>query len=392
MKVKLVLWKHNVLKDGTHPIKLKVTTTSEGKTLEKYHPTGCYSKESQWNEDDRRVNAKHPNMQAVNIKLSTLLLDIQNQAIKDDDVNMYKVGGGNIVNYWEKILKEIKVKHSALYYNSMHSVKEKFKAFNENLTFQKLKNSDIRDFETYLINLGNGKNTIHHNLKRLKFITSLAVKDGILEYHKNPFIHIKLESANTKKTRLPYNKIIEINNLDLPEQTPIWHTRNYWLFSFYCAGIRFGDFCRLKKTNIKKVGKDYRLFYTMNKTTKNRNILLIDEAVDILNLYKDNPTEYLFGIIPKISEDKFKQQAQISRENASANKYLKKLEKMVVSDIKLSFHSSRHSFADYAKKNGLDIHTIKELLGHDKITTTEIYLNSFFEEETDSAMRKMFKK
>lgn len=391
MKVKLILWKHNTLKDGTHPIKLKVTTTNEGKTIEKYHLTGCYSKPDHWDEKNRLANSKHPNMQSVNFKLSTLILDTQNQAIKDDDVNIFKVGGGNIVTYWEKILKEIKVKHSALYYNGMHSVKEKFKAFGENLTFQRLKSSDIRDFETYLINLGNGKNTIHHNLKRLKFITGLAVKDGIMEYHKNPFLHIKLESATTKKSRLPYEKIVAIKNLELTEGSQIWHIRNYWLFSFYCAGIRFGDLCRLKKTNIKKVGKQSRLIYTMNKTTKNRNIFLIPEAVEILNLYKDNKSEYLFGIIPKISEDKFKAQTQISRENASANKYLKKLDSLIISDIKLTFHSSRHSFADYAKKSGIDIHKIKELLGHDKVSTTEIYMQSFYQEETDEALKTMFK-
>lgn len=390
MKVKLILWKHNVLKDGTHPIKLRITTTDNGKTIEKYKLTGCYAEPDQWNETDRLVNSKHPNMMAVNIKLSTLILDVQNQAIKDDEVNIYKIGGGNIIDYWEKILKEIKVKHSAHYYRGMNAVKNKLKEFNPNLTFARLKSSDIRDFETSLIKIGNNKNTIHNTLKRFKFITNLAVKDGILEYHKNPFIHIRLETGTTKKARLSYEKILEIEILEIKENTQLWHLRNYWLFSFYCAGIRFGDFCRLQKSNVKIIGKDHRLVYTMNKTNKHRNILLIKKAVDILNIYKDNKTPYLFGIIPKIPQDKFKEFEVISRSNASANKYLKQLEKLIVSDIKLTFHSSRHSFADYAMKSGLDMYTIKELLGHDKITTTEIYLGSLRSEETDHAIKKMF--
>lgn len=330
-------------------------------------------------------------MVAVNIKLTSLLLDFQNQAIKNDEVSIYKVGGGSVLKYWEKILQEIKIKHSALYYKGVNSAYNKLKSFSPHLTFDKLKLSDIRAFETHLIGIGNNRTTIHHNLKRFKYICSLAVKEGLMEYHKNPFLNFKLETSETKKPRLSYKQILEIEKLDLETDSQIWHIRNYWLFSFYCAGIRFGDLCRLQRSNIRKVGKQLRLIYTMNKTTKNRNILLTSKAVEILGLYSKPEGKYLFPIVKKLPEDKFKELAIISNENAKANKQLKNLEKKIISDIKISFHSSRHSFADYAKQQGLDLHTIKELLGHDKISTTETYMKSFYQEETDQAITKLFK-
>ncbi len=391
MKAKVLLWTHTKLKDGTHPIKIKITQTINGVTKERYKPIGAHALLSQWDGLSRRVKPNHPNNQAINLKIASMMLDIQNQMIQDEDVNFSKIGGGNIVEYFEKTLEEIKVKHSALYYLGMNAVKNKLKAFNPDLTFAKFKLSDIRAFEHYLIGLGNGKTTIHHNIKRLKYICSLAVKDGIMEYAKNPFLSYTLEGYKTKKTRLSYEKILDIEKLDLKENTPIWHVRNYWLFSFYCAGIRFGDMSRLVKSNVVKSGKETRLVYTMNKTTKHRRIFLTEKAIEILKLYASHPGPMLFPILKTIPADKFKQQATISRANASVNKYLKTLEKMVISDIKLSFHSSRHSLADYAKKMGLDMHTIKELLGHDKITTTEIYMSAFYEEETDAAMKKLFK-
>lgn len=391
MKAKVVLWKHTTLKDGTHPIKIKITQTINGVTKERYTPIGAHALPVQWDEVNRRAKPNHPNSQAINIKIASMMLDIQNQMIRDEDVNFAKVGGGNVVEYFEDILKEIKAKHSALYYLGMNAVKNKLRDFNPDLTFSKLKLSDIRAFEHHLIGLGNGKTTIHHNLKRLKYICSLAVKDGIMEYTKNPFLNYTLEGYKTKKNRMPYEKIQEIEKLHLIENTPIWHVRNYWLFSFYCAGIRFGDMSRLLKSNVVKSGREYRLVYTMNKTTKHRRIFMTEKAVEIYKLYEKHPGPLLFPILKTIHVDKFKQQEAISRANASANKYLKTLEKMVISDIKLSFHSSRHSFADYAKKSGLDTHTIKDLLGHDKITTTEIYMSSFYEEETEAAMKKLFK-
>jgi site-specific recombinase XerD len=60
-------------------------------------------------------------------------------------------------------------------------------------------------------------------------------------------------------------------------------------------------------------------------------------------------------------------------------------------DENISFHVSRHSFAQYAvSEKGLDVYELMQTLRHSKIETTQSYLKSLNEELADKAMKKVF--
>ena len=52
-------------------------------------------------------------------------------------------------------------------------------------------------------------------------------------------------------------------------------------------------------------------------------------------------------------------------------------------------HMARHSFATILKRSGVDIALISELMGHSDLTTTQIYLDSFDEEQINTAMQHL---
>jgi site-specific recombinase XerD len=389
MKIKPLLWKYNTLKDGTHPIKIRISDIINGKKSQRYFNLDFYVTPQQWDNKNAMVKYNHPLAAEINIKISTKMRDLQKQYLETDKIDFKKTN--SIISYYENMLPELKIRCSAVFYNKMESILKKLKRFNSNLEFDNFKLTDIRDFEMHLFKIGNSRNTVLDNLHRLKYIINNAVKDGILPYDKNPFLNYKFIWPAHKKERIEYSEIKKIEALNLKVNSSIWHTRNYWLFSFYCAGIRFGDLCRLSQDNIVKIKGLTKLVYTMNKTNKHRNILLTENALNILKLYSENH-DLIFNIITHIPKDKFVELRLIASQNALSNKNLKTIAKLAGISTWLTFHSSRHSFADYAKQNDLDIHTIKELLGHSKVTTTEIYMKSFYQEETDNAMNKLFTK
>ncbi len=58
--------------------------------------------------------------------------------------------------------------------------------------------------------------------------------------------------------------------------------------------------------------------------------------------------------------------------------------------INLSFHVARHSFADFARRQGMDLYSISKALGHANLKVTETYLESFDHETVDKAMDDLF--
>lgn len=392
MKISIALWKHNQLKDGTYPLKIKVFDVIDGKKRERYYPTEIYLKPNQWDATNKTVKS-HPHAVDYNIKIRKALNNLESQKAKEEPINVKKATiGDSFIHYYRNYLETIiKVKHSASHYKKHFSILTKLEAYNPNITFSEINRDFVNKYDVYLIGLKNSPLTRHDNFKRIKFIFDEAVEEKIVSSDDSPFKKFRVIVPKKKKTRLTYKEIIEIENSYFKENSNQWHTKNYWLFSFYCAGIRFGDLCRLKKSNI----VDGYLEYTMNKSKNNpnpqyRRIKLMPQALAIAKIYLNQNNKYLFGIIDHLPKDKFEVLELINKKNSIANNNLRKIAKSIETSVKLSFHTSRNSFADYCRKKKITEKTIQDLLGHEKFATTEEYMKGFDEEETDEAMDKLF--
>jgi integrase len=286
----------------------------------------------------------------------------------------------------------------------------------KDILFSELTPTFLARFEAHLHTLHNARHeeaklhpsTISLTLRIFKTLVNRAVMvEKIIKPEMNPFLGYKYaREKSSPKEKLNGSEIAQIEELELPEGSLIWHCKNFFLFSFYMAGIRAGDLIQLRWINITSDG---RLEYRMGKTKKDRSLRLHTKAMDILQHYyreDSKPTDYIFPLLRNdapyataVTEDQRatltpemirKLTNDVSSKNALINKYLKKIAAHTSITKNISFHISRHSFARIAKEKRVDNNHLKNLLGHSDLKITEAYMGNFDTEETDNVMNSIF--
>lgn len=222
----------------------------------------------------------------------------------------------------------------------------------------------IIDFEQFL---RNGKsinraqplqnNGVMKHLERLKKMSKLAMR---LEWiDKDPFIRFSLKFKKKERT---YLSQMELQIIETTEISKKAHqiTRDIFVFACY-TGLSYIDVKLLSDKNIVRgIDGNYWIFSKREKTGEALKIPLMNKALDILREYKD---QYLKdeGLLPIYSNQKM-------------NQYLKEIAKELKIRKNLSFHVARHTFATTVTlTNGVPIETVSKLLGHTKLSTTQLY-------------------
>jgi integrase/recombinase XerD len=430
-KVKAVLFTGKLYKDGTHPILIRISNNRK----HTYKKTGFSVATENWDTDNRKVYEKRPQ---ITKKQEGYLNKEQLSVLKEKYKNAYVLSNAKHINSVidnliasinalnQKLqvneeslsVKNIKAKlnpnyqstHPSSFFVKGNSIEDKFRRSNsistakrykmvlkklkeyvkgKDLKFEDITVEFLQEYEVFLKSEEYMINTIHNHLKTIKAIYFAALKEGIVSPSQNPFFIFKLKmDTKVKKEKLSVDEIVAIEKLDLEMNSLIWHVRNSFLFSFYCAGIRISDVLQMKWANITKEG---RLDYQMEKTGKQRSIQLAPKAVQIVNAYKhksQKSNQYIFPFLPQ-DTDRQSLFNYISSKTALVNKYLKKI--AILADIEkpLTTHIARHSFSDIARKKKASIYDISKLLGHSSIKVTEIYLASLDLDSQDETLKSI---
>lgn len=251
---------------------------------------------------------------------------------------------------------------------------------------------------------GHAANYVHKQVTTVRALLRRAIREGV------PGASEALEAAELVKVkrekpdraRLPIEEVRAYYAAELSGRAA--DVRDWWCFSFFGGGIRFGDVCRLRWTDVQRApsedGRGAPLSYKMRaqKTGAKTALPLSPEAAAILTRWEartlDVPEErrspFVFGLLDEADEaDPARLRKAIGRKGAIARKYLRQrseAEGWTERYGLIGFHSSRHSLADHMRKSGADIYSVSRVLGHTKISTTEQYLASFDEVTVGKAL------
>ena len=243
---------------------------------------------------------------------------------------------------------------------------DQFFSFLEQKKLENIKKVDYSVVRLYLIELyhhGYSKRTIARHISSLRSFFKYLEKEEIIE--ENPMILIsnpKMDS--TLPSVLNYEEIEDM--IEKPDQSTTLGIRNACIFELlYSTGIRVSELVGLK---IQDVSMENRQIKVLGKGKKERIALFGTPSYQRLKSYflvreellKGRKKDFLFL-------DARGEPLTPHGVRYIMNQYTKGSKK------KVTPHMFRHTFATDMLNEGADLKTVQELLGHENLSTTQIY-------------------
>jgi len=230
----------------------------------------------------------------------------------------------------------------------------------------------IRDWMEGLMDKGNSASTINKKLSALRSFYRFSLKRGLVE--KDP-----AHAVTGPKKSKPLPQFLREGEMDRLLDQFEWNNdfnnvrARTILVLLYEAGLRRSELTGL---NDDDVDFDAGQLKVTGKRNKQRIIPFGRELADALRQYmtlRDSQFDNNNGAVFLDNKGKRMTGSQVY---ATVHKYLS----MATSLKKRSPHVLRHSFATAMLNNGAGLESIKNLLGHESVSTTEIYTHTTFEQ------------
>ena len=235
---------------------------------------------------------------------------------------------------------------------------EKFLAQNDCKISNEINYSFIRQWIVSLSEKSYSKTSINRKIASLKSYFNFLVNIDIIE--SSPLKgHKNLKSSS--KIVIPFSEDEIMQVFENFNDSKISDRDKLIIEIFYSTGLRREELINIK---IQDIFLKEGLIKILGKRSKERLIPILPSLSKNLKNFisNNNNSKYLF-------ETKKLKKISVSTVYRLINKYFR----LVSSKVKVSPHVLRHTFATHMLNNGADINTIKEILGHSSLSSTQIY-------------------
>lgn len=394
---KLLLYESKTLKNNEHPVVIRIIKDRKMK----YISLGFSTIPAFWDGNQLLkgyVNFKKANhiIQKKKLQLDDIVLDLEN-GNKDYSLEelerrfLGSVEKITVFNYCDQFIDRLvetkKIGNATVYKDLLRTLK-KFRK-NKDLYFSDINYNFLVSYEEDFLKNGVSENSISVYMRTLRSLMNKAIKEGCCKEEDYSFKKYKVSklSTQTQKRAISKDEMLKVIDYEAEVGTSVWHSKNYFLFSFYNIGMNFKDMALLKWSTL----LNDRIMYIRAKTGKHYDIKIQPRTQEILNFYSSGneyTDDYVFPILnPQIHKTPQSIKDRINKINKRVNKDLKKIALAVgiKATHSITHYVARHSWASIQKQNGTGTSVISESMGHDSEKTTQIYLQSFVHEVLDEA-------
>ena len=230
--------------------------------------------------------------------------------------------------------------------------------------------NDVKDFIRFIVEIGFAATSQSRIISGIRAFYHYLLMEELIK--KNPLQFIK-SPKNPRKIpdTLQYIEINElIAQLDLSLAAGV--RDKAIIETLYSCGLRVSELTELKISNLYL---EIEFIKIVGKGNKERLVPIGSEAIKQIEIYRDQVRKLIE--VKKGFEDHLflnRRGSRISRITVFTT--LKKLALKAGIKKSISPHTLRHSFATHLLEGGADLRAIQQMLGHESITTTEIYAHA----------------
>tara|TARA_Y100001970_G_scaffold134911_2_gene166023 strand:+ start:10553 stop:11449 length:897 start_codon:yes stop_codon:yes gene_type:complete len=249
------------------------------------------------------------------------------------------------------------------YKNDLEQFDKFLSQYDDDINFINLDKTAIQFYIKYCSKNNFSDKTLLRRIASIKSMYKYLTYQGVVDYNITSMLILP---KTTKKipNYLSEKEIIKL--MSLPDLNTIKGNMHKSILEvFYSTGLRISELVRIKNKNVDYNKKNIRI---LGKGNKERIVILGSKAADAIKNYLR---------VSKNSHNIYLYPSSYNVDSHISESYVYKMVKgylvKVTNNEEMSPHSLRHSFATHLLNNGADLVSVKELLGHEDLSSTQVY-------------------
>ena len=324
-------------KDGTYPVKLRVTSDRE----QRYYPLNISLTKEDW----ERTLSEKPRNEFKEHKL--YFNKIEERAVEiAKSIDPFSFGSferkfdhqadrsRDVLSYMDTYIKQLSSEERTGTASSYQCARNSFAEYLKNrkkLHFGEITPDWLLAYEKWMVEKENSLTTVGIYTRSLRTIFNLAIADGVVAHEFYPFGKRKYQIPGGRNIK----KALALSDIETlvkyqPTTQAEEKARDIYLFSYLCNGANMKDIARLQYKNINTTSISFLREKTRRTTKQNARPILImilpeiKKIIDKWGMKPVSPDTYVFGILDK-SDNALTQFKKVQQITKIINRYMKRI-------------------------------------------------------------------